>query len=93
LDPCQISDSPHHTLQRIDLTNEVPYTKSAKCWIARHNTNGVRPQRNQCRSYAHPRGGVRSFSSGVSAAYNNDVVMFHVKHSLFADAKTQENFV
>ncbi len=36
---------------------------------------------------------MRSFGASMATTDNNDVKMFHVKHSSLPDAKARENFI
>ncbi len=68
-------------------------SKSTYRRIAGHDTNGGSLERDQCCMGTNSRGRMRGFHTGVTSPNNDDVKMFHVKLSLLANAKAQEDFV
>ena len=67
LDPGPIGHTPHHTVERIDLADQMPLAKTANGRIAGHDTDRRARERDQSRPRAHPRGGVRGFGAGVAS--------------------------
>ena len=93
LDTGRVGKTAHHAIERIDLTDQVAFTKPADRRVARHHPNRIGAKRHQSHLRTHPGRRVGCLGSGVPASDHDDVVMFHVKHSLLSDAEARENFV
>jgi hypothetical protein len=62
-------------------------------WIAGHNTQIITAKRDQRCLCAHAGCAMCGIGSSVAASDNDDVKMFHVKHSLLSEAKAREYFI
>ncbi len=88
----RIRDAPHDTVQSVNLSYEVPFSQPPNRWVARHHTDRRVCQRNKRRARAHSRRRVRRVSASVTAANNDDIKMFHVKHSAIYPGRSSRIF-
>ena len=92
LDPCRVRETPHKAVQRIYFPHQMTLAESADGRVARHRSRVVRTHGDQRDLYTHPGGGRGSFQPGVARAYDQHIIMFHVKH-LLADAEAGEDLI
>jgi hypothetical protein len=94
LDSGDIGRSAHNSIERVDLAHDVTFAQTADCRVARHLAESVEPMRHERRSGAHAIGRHRRLATGMPSTYHQNVEpVFHVKHSLLAEAKALENHV
>jgi hypothetical protein len=74
----RIRDTPHQTIERVDLPNEMPFAKPPDRGIARHLADGIEPMRHKRCSGADTGGRRRSFTAGVTTP-NDDDIEFHAQ--------------
>jgi len=73
LDATGISHPTHQAIERVDLANQMTLAKTANGGIAGHCAYGRETVRNQGSYCAHPSGGGRGLTAGVTAANHDDV--------------------
>ncbi len=93
LNTSPVSRASHQAIQRIDLPNQVPLSQSSDCGIARHHPDRRRFQGHQSGARTHSCGRMRGFASRVTAPHDDNIIVFHVKHSLLSNAKTAEDLI
>jgi hypothetical protein len=87
LDPRPICGPAHGAVERIYLADKVTLAQASDCRIAGHHPDFGRIHRHQRSSSAKPCSCVCRLDPGMTTTDNNNIIMFHVKHSLLADAK------
>ncbi|SDL45932.1 hypothetical protein SAMN04487971_11136 [Paracoccus chinensis] len=92
MDACRIRKPAHYAIKCINFTDEMALSKTSDGRIAGHRSGIVQSHGNQCNTDSHPRGSCRSFQTSVTCAYDQYIIMFHVKH-LLADAEAGEDLV
>src|SRR4029077_8815999 len=68
-----VSDAAHQAVERIDLTHQMAFAKTADRWIARHRANAREALRDKGHARARARGRRRRLASGVAAANHNHI--------------------
>ena len=91
LDSSRIRNFRHDSVQCVDLSHEMPLAKPADGRVAGHDADVGPFHRDQRRGGTTARGGMRSFASGVPASDNEDIKLFHVKHSHHFPMQKLEN--
>ena len=89
LDSGVVRHASHHTIKRVDLTNQMSLTETTDRRIARHHPDVVFPHRNQKSVRASPCGRMRCLRTCMTRADDDHIriSMFHVKHSYFPRQK------
>jgi len=76
--------APHFSAERVDLKDELTFSRTADGWIARHIRNGVVRYGEKDRFATEARRRERGLNSGVSRADNGDVnIVDEVVHNLY----------
>lgn len=71
-----IGDSAHLAAQGVDLLDQLPLGQSADSRIARHERYRIQINIKKQGPAAHARCRQGCFASGMTAAYNDDIVIF-----------------
>ena len=79
LDRRMIRRPSHHTIEGIDLSNQMSLADAADCRIAGHLAKVESRHRHQSHRRAHPVGGQGAFNTRVPSTDYDHVVLFHVK--------------
>jgi hypothetical protein len=101
MDRSAVRRASHQPIEHVKLADEVPLAYPANRWVARHLTNVPGPESQQADARAASRRGGRSLAAGMTAANDQNIVhgqplsliLFHVKHRLFAEAETAEQCI
>ena len=71
--PSTVGGPPHHTIQRIDLAHQVPFTQSPNRRIAGHHADAGPLERDKRNAHAHARSSMRGFYPRMATAHNDDI--------------------
>jgi hypothetical protein len=73
LDPAEIGDSGHQTIQSVDFPDQMAFSKPANSGVTGHGANSAKPVCYEDCFCAHTGRRGRSFTTGVAAADHRDV--------------------
>jgi hypothetical protein len=73
LNSSSIGNPPHQAIKRIDLADEVAFSKSPDGGIARHCPDGLKAMSHEGHLSPHASRSSRSLAASVAASHHNDV--------------------
>jgi hypothetical protein len=74
LDPTEIGDPAHKTIEGIDFAHEMPLAETSDCGIAGHCADGREAMGDKRGFGAHARGGRGGLAAGMAATDDNNIV-------------------
>ena len=90
MDASRIGDTPHETVEGIDLAHKMSLAEPSNGWVAGQLSHGREGMRYERRHRAHACSGGRGFAPGVAAAHNNHIEGLIV-HSAFRSLQPGQN--